>query len=198
MTSEQLSDVERKAMKHTRAESLHSAWTVFDGVDAGFKAGLTCARESSVDSNPTGKLCGVSARLTGPCDRGGGHPGSHRDVAGNEWEQFSAESSTAPERPEHEAFSEATSEAADKFDERDEEMSWVWLCAKLFFARETSTVTDEQVGQAIGAAHKVYLAERMQCGVPGMAGSSPPRTKNQENLADENYAEQNAEAPEIC
>jgi hypothetical protein len=35
---------------------------------------------------------------------------------------------------EREAFSRATSEAAEKFDERDDEMSWVWLCAKLFFA----------------------------------------------------------------
>ena len=35
---------------------------------------------------------------------------------------------------EREAFSLATSEAAEKFDERDQEMSWIWLCAKLFFA----------------------------------------------------------------
>jgi predicted ArsR family transcriptional regulator len=34
------------------------------------------------DSNPTGEACGETARLTGPCDRGIGHPGDHRRVRG--------------------------------------------------------------------------------------------------------------------
>lgn len=37
--------------------------------------------------------------------------------------------------PESEAFSLAKGEAAEKFDERDDEMSWVWMSAKLFFGR---------------------------------------------------------------
>jgi DNA-binding transcriptional ArsR family regulator len=37
------------------------------------------------DSNPTGEACAATARLTGPCDRGLGHPGVHHDAAGNEW-----------------------------------------------------------------------------------------------------------------
>ena len=46
--------------------------------------------------------------------------------------------------PEHEAFSLATSEAAEKFDERDEEMSWVWMSAKLFFARPAVLDTEQE------------------------------------------------------
>lgn len=45
---------------------------------------------------------------------------------------------------ERKAFSTATSEAAEKFDERDEEMSWVWLCAKLFFARPVGSAGIEE------------------------------------------------------
>jgi hypothetical protein len=46
--------------------------------------------------------------------------------------------------PEHEAFSLATNEAAEKFDERDEEMSWVWMSAKLFFARPLVRDTEQE------------------------------------------------------
>lgn len=37
------------------------------------------------DTNPTGEACGAEARLTSRCERGIGHPGDHRDEAGNEW-----------------------------------------------------------------------------------------------------------------
>jgi hypothetical protein len=47
---------------------------------------------------------------------------------------------------EHEAFSLATSEAAEKFDERDEEMSWVWMSAKLFLARPIIRDTEQPDG----------------------------------------------------
>lgn len=49
--------------------------------------------------------------------------------------------------PERVAFSRATSEAAEKFDERDQEMSWVWLCAKLFFAHPRSS-GEQEVAEA--------------------------------------------------
>lgn len=39
------------------------------------------------DPNPTGDVCGAVARAQGPCEHGLGHPGRHRDAAGNEWEQ---------------------------------------------------------------------------------------------------------------
>jgi hypothetical protein len=45
---------------------------------------------------------------------------------------------------EREAFSLATSEAAEKFDERDDEMSWVWMSAKLFFARPALLEADAE------------------------------------------------------
>jgi predicted ArsR family transcriptional regulator len=37
------------------------------------------------DPNPTGEACAAATTLSGPCDRGIGHPGDHRDAAGHEW-----------------------------------------------------------------------------------------------------------------
>lgn len=44
-------------------------------------------RDEDEDPNPTAEACSATSRLTGPCDRGNGHPGSHHDMDGHEWEQ---------------------------------------------------------------------------------------------------------------
>lgn len=67
---------------------------------------------------------------------------------------------------EREAFSRATGEAAEKFDERDEEMSWVWLCAKLFFGPRGAAVASSPVpeGQHNGIPDSYW--REVPCGHP--------------------------------